>query len=245
MLALELGVVTGIQAQLAPVEMDDRCHDRVEKIAVVGDEQQRSGIPLQPLLEPEHGVEIEMVGRLIEQQQIRARHQRLRQVEPHAPPAREARHRLAVARRRKAQAGEQHRRARARTIAIDRLVTLMQFREQFAGGARIGLGVCQCVLHRAQLGIAVEHELDRRNSHCGSLLRHMPDDPRRWKRHVARVGIDFAAQQGEQRRFAAAVGPDQPDLVTRMDRERGAFEQALVAAREGEVSGADQRRSKS
>src|SRR5208282_2266022 len=80
MLTLELSVVTGIRSQLAPVEMDDRSHDRVEKIAVVGDEQQRSGIPLQPLLEPEHGVEIEMVGRLIEQQQIRARHQRLSQV---------------------------------------------------------------------------------------------------------------------------------------------------------------------
>ena len=66
--ALELGVVAAVDIELASIEMDDRRYDRVEKVAVVGDQQQRPRITLQPLFEPEHGVEIEMIRRLVEQQ---------------------------------------------------------------------------------------------------------------------------------------------------------------------------------
>ena len=66
--ALELGIVAAVDIELASIEMDDRRYDRVEKVAVVGDQQQRPRITLQPLFEPEHGVEIEMIRRLVEQQ---------------------------------------------------------------------------------------------------------------------------------------------------------------------------------
>ena len=65
--------------------MRDFGGDRVQKIAVVRDQQQRAGIMLEPTLEPEHGVEIEVIGGLVEQQEIGAAHQRLRQIEAHPP----------------------------------------------------------------------------------------------------------------------------------------------------------------
>ena len=71
---------------------------RVEKFAVVRDQQQRAGIALEPVFEPEHGVEIEVVGRLVEQQQVGAAHQRLGQIQAHAPAAGEFAHRRAFRR---------------------------------------------------------------------------------------------------------------------------------------------------
>ena len=77
--------------------MDDAVDDAVEEIAVVRDEQQRAGIAREPVLEPQHGIEVEVVGGLVEQQEVRAAHQRLREIEPHPPAAGESRDRIAVA----------------------------------------------------------------------------------------------------------------------------------------------------
>jgi hypothetical protein len=61
--------------------------DLVEELAIVRDQQQRARVPEQPLLQPQHRVEVEVVGRLVEQQQVRRRHQRAGQVQAHAPAA--------------------------------------------------------------------------------------------------------------------------------------------------------------
>ena len=114
-LALELRVVARVRLELLRVDVDDRVDDAVEEVAVVRDEEQRARIAGEPVLEPQHGVEVEMVGRLVEEQQVGAAHQRLREVEPHPPAAGEARHGIAVARGRKAEPGRAaSRRARAR-----------------------------------------------------------------------------------------------------------------------------------
>ncbi len=193
-LALELAVVAGIQAQLAAVEVHDGRDDGVEKIAIVRDQQQRARVTLQPLLEPQHGIEVEMVGRLVEQQQVGTRHERLREIEAHAPSPGESRHRIAVAGVRKTQAREQRRGAGARAVATARLVAMVQLRELLAGGSRVGLGVGERAPDRAQLGIAVEHEFDRRRGHRRRFLRHVRDHPGRRQRHLAGVGIKLAAQ---------------------------------------------------
>ncbi len=225
--------------------MDDRRDDRVEKIAVVRDQQQRSRVALQPLLEPEHGIEIEMVGRLVEQEQVRARHQRLRQVEPHAPAAGEACDRIAMTRRGESEAREQARGAGAGAVTGDRLVALMQLREMLPGSARMGFGVSQRALYGAELHVAVEHEFDRGGRHGRLLLRNMGDHPRWRQGHLARFGIDLAAKQREQRRLAAAVGADQPHPVSGVHGQRRVFEQALVAASQCKLAYSDQRNSKS
>ena len=61
--------------------------DRIEKIAVVGDEQQRTRIGGQPIFQPHHRIEVEVIGWLIEQQKIRTAHQCLREVQTHPPAA--------------------------------------------------------------------------------------------------------------------------------------------------------------
>ena len=67
------GVAAGPRGQAAAIELDDARRQRGEERAVVGDEQQRAGVPAQVLLEPADGVDVEVIGRLVEQQQIRLR----------------------------------------------------------------------------------------------------------------------------------------------------------------------------
>ena len=62
----------------------------VEKIAVVRNDDLRAGQVCQVVFQPQHGFQIQVVGRFVQQQQIGAAHQGLREVEPHPPAARKA-----------------------------------------------------------------------------------------------------------------------------------------------------------
>jgi hypothetical protein len=65
--------------QTTTVEFDDACRDALEKTPIVSDEHQRHPRRHQHFLQPFDGADVEMVGRLIEQQQLRRDSQRLRQ----------------------------------------------------------------------------------------------------------------------------------------------------------------------
>src|SRR6185436_15185776 len=64
-------IVALVGNALAAIEFEDPAGDVVEKIAVVGDDQDRAGIIAQMAFKPMHRFSIEMVRRLVEQQQIR------------------------------------------------------------------------------------------------------------------------------------------------------------------------------
>ena len=71
----------------AAVELEDARRDPVEHVAVVGDEHEPAGEAGQPLLEPGDGVEVEVVGRLVQDEQVALgavaqRHQRPGQRHP-------------------------------------------------------------------------------------------------------------------------------------------------------------------
>ena len=93
-LALEVGVMPGVTLELLVVDVDDDVNYAVEEIAVMRHDHQRALILLQPLLHPQDGIEVQMVGRFVEQQQVRRTHQCLREVEPHAPAAGETGYRI-------------------------------------------------------------------------------------------------------------------------------------------------------
>ena len=184
-----------------------------------------------------------MVGRLVEQQEVGAAHQRLREIEPHPPPAGKARDRIGLARVRKPEAGQQRRRARAGRVAPDRFEAVMQLGQRFAALVRVGVmggfGDGDRLLHVAQFAVAVLHEVDRRQVDRGRFLRDVGDGPGGGQRDVAGVGQELAANQREQARLAAAVRPDETDLVPRMHGERRTVQQPFRAAGEGEVGEAE------
>ena len=71
------------------MQVGDARHDGVEEVAVVRDEDHGVRVRAQVLLEPVAGVEVEMVGGLVEQQQVGPAEQQLGQRDAHLPAARE------------------------------------------------------------------------------------------------------------------------------------------------------------
>ena len=84
LLAQERGVVAGPRGELAAIELDDARGQPLEERAVVGHEQHGAGVVGEERLEPLDGLDVEVVGRLVEQQHVGRGHQRPRQ--QHAPP---------------------------------------------------------------------------------------------------------------------------------------------------------------
>ena len=80
-------VVAGVLKHRLLFDVDNFVDDRIEEIAIVGDQDQRPRVALQPLLQPDHRIKVEVVSRFIEQQQIGAADQRLREVKAHTPAA--------------------------------------------------------------------------------------------------------------------------------------------------------------
>jgi hypothetical protein len=159
-----------------------------------------------------------VIGRLVEQQQVRAAHQRLRQIEPHAPTARERSDRPRFVRSREAETVHESTSATARVITAERGVAGVQLAQCGAGIPRFSGG------HRcfglAQLGVAVHDELDRVALRGIHFLRDVRDD--QLGRHVeaAGIGLQLAEDQRQQARLTAAVRADDADLLTAIDRER-------------------------
>ena len=75
--------------QPARPQLGDVRGEPVEEPAVVADEDQAAGEALQEALEPNHGLEVEVVGRLVEQEHIRLLQQQAREDHPHLPAAAE------------------------------------------------------------------------------------------------------------------------------------------------------------
>ena len=73
------GEAAGVRAQYAAIEFDDAVGDVVEKAAVVGNHHDAAVKLLQQAFQPQNRVDIEVVGRLVEQQNIGLLHPSLRQ----------------------------------------------------------------------------------------------------------------------------------------------------------------------
>jgi hypothetical protein len=193
---LEGRVVAGVEREFCRLDVRDVGDAAVEEVAVVRHHQQRAAVIRQPLFEPDHGVEVEVVGRFVEQQQVGAGDQRLGEVQAHAPAAGEFAHRpfeIGVA---ETEAGEQRRGACPRTPAADILHAGVQFGDGFAGMCIFGCS--QRTFDRAQFGVAVEHAFDGGGVQRRGFLGYRGDAPGRGNFAVAALRRQFAAQQREQ-----------------------------------------------
>ncbi|CUI62666.1 Uncharacterised protein [Achromobacter sp. 2789STDY5608621] len=192
----EVAVAAAVAHQLGVIEMQDGLGHRVQELGVVGDQHDGAGIGGQPFLQPQHGVQVQVVGGLVQQQQLGRRHQRARQRQAHAPAAGEARHRLAPFGRLEAQAGQQlfGARGRAPGAGLDqRRLDLGDLRALVVGE----FGAAR--LQRAQRGVAVDDEFTRGAVVGVQFLFDAGDAPAGRQRQVAGVQVQRAGQQREQR----------------------------------------------
>ena len=91
-------VAAGINRELAALEMKDRADRAVEQVAIVADDQDGVGVAAQIAFEPDRPFEVEIVGRLVEQQQLGLEKQDGGQGNPHTPATRIDPARLALRR---------------------------------------------------------------------------------------------------------------------------------------------------
>ena len=82
-----LAVVADVVGQFPQVDVGDARDDGIEEVAVVRNENHRVGIGAKIFLEPVASLEVEMVGRLVEQQQVRSSEQELGERDSHLPAA--------------------------------------------------------------------------------------------------------------------------------------------------------------
>ena len=219
-------VIARPTGHLAAVDLDDAGRQRAQEFAVVGDEHHAAAEVLQEFLEPGDRLDIQMVGRLVQQQHVRRLHQRL--AEQHAP--------LHAARERrefdiggKLQARDHFLHAPLQLPAVP------GFDARLHLGQRAGvdvMGMAEAVVlreQRAQLaqtgGDDIEHQARHRLRH---FLRETGDLAAEGA-HLAIVRADLPGHQPHQGGFAGAVAADDADALVGFDGEIDLFEQERTA----------------
>ena len=219
-LLLERGVGSLVERQLAAIEMQDLVDRGVEQVAVVADDDHGARIVRQMVLEPQRALEIEIVGGLVQQQEIGGGEQGCGEGHPHAPAAGKFLTRPRLVGGRKSQAAEDRSRPGRRRMGVD----VDQPGLDFGDPVRIvgGIGFRQ---QRVALQIGLQHHLDQAFRPVRGFLGKAADTPARRNADTAGFGRQFAADRGKQRRFADAVAADEADARARHDLGRAVVDE--------------------
>ena len=153
----EIVVVAGIDLQLLEIEIGDVRAHLIQEMPVVADDDHGGVVVVERPFEPADRVDVEIVGRLIEQQHVRPREQRLRQQHAQFQARGHLAHRSVVARLGNAGIGEDAARARLGIVAAvlrEHAFELRRLHVILVGGVRIGIDAV-ALLHRLpQLRVA-------------------------------------------------------------------------------------------
>ncbi len=153
----ERAVVAGVELQLSGLDVHRVGGGLVEKIAVVRDQHQGAGEPIQKPFQPQQGVEVQVVGGLIEEQQVRWLHQRAGQGRAHTLSTGERRKGPGVQFRGDAKAGEDGGRPTFQPVAVDQLELGVEFGQQ--GAILRDLGSLDALVQGVGLKIAAHGDV--------------------------------------------------------------------------------------
>src|SRR6185437_3588528 len=176
----------------------------LQEIAIVADQEERESRVLQQLFEPEDAFDIEMIGRLIEQQQIGFGYELACDGETFLPAAGEGFDRLLEVL--EAHPTQKSHRARFALMFIERL---------------FGEGVDDDLLNRFAGGESI-------------FLRHISEAKLPAHRELAFIGLLEAGDDFQQRRFSRAVGTNEASAVFIIEADGNAIEQKSPAEGFGE-----------
>ncbi len=186
--------------------MQDVVDRVVEQLAVVADHQGGARIALQPRLQPQRAFQVEIVGRLVQQQQVGLGEQGGGQRHAHTPAAGELRHRPAQVGVGETQAAEDFRRPGRGCVGPDLEQPAVDLAQALGrGGLQLGQQV-------GALLVGGQDGVQQRHGRCGVFLRHRGDAARARGEDVARERRQFAQDQLEQGGLAHAVAADQAHL---------------------------------
>ncbi len=248
-LLLQVGLVAaGVEVDRPVPQLGDLPHGDVEEVAVVRDEHEGVGVGAEIVLEPVARFEIEMVGGLVEQQEVGLLEQELRQCDAHLPAAGEV---LGAARPvflRKTEAGEDHADPGLERVAVHVAEVRFEPRVPAAGGLVFGIvrrqrgELLERALHLALHFTEAVEDGEALFEHGApgqlqAVLRQVAGGDSLLHGALAGVERFESGEDAHERRFARAVGADQADAVLRRDEPGDVFEDDL---RTEALAGADE-----
>jgi hypothetical protein len=229
-----LGVVAFEHREAAAIQFDDAFRHAVEKTPIVGHHHQRTRERVERLFQPLDRIDVEVVGRLVEQQQIRFGHECSRKRHSFAQTARQSPDRgLRV----ESESRQRRIDPRFRTPSVAGLEGGLQFGQVRERGVGVYSSVAKVsgsmvvvhdrVAHRSQpIGDGFEHCRVSRKRRFLQDTRNL--EPRRTPdRPVVRRKL--ARDDREQRRLSRAVAPDEPDPIAALDDQARPVEQSDMA----------------
>ena len=212
---------------LTPVEFQDPAGDVVQKIAVVGYGDDRARIALEVLLQPLHRLRIQVIGRLVQQQDVRFLDQQPAQ--RHAPALAPREHVDLRLRRRAAERVHRHLQLALELPAVAGLDLVLQFRLLLQ--QRIHLVRAHLLREPAADGLIfgqephhpgaalLHHLLDGLLGIHLRLLLQQPHGVALGKRDLSQMVLLHPGNDPQERALARAVEAEDPDLGAVEERQ--------------------------
>jgi hypothetical protein len=223
-----------------PVDLQDRRRDLLQEDPVVGHRQHGPAVGAQPFLQPPHGLEVQVVGGFVEQEQFGPRGEDARQCETGLLTARQGPERPVPGEPAHAEPVQRGVHAGVRLVPAALLVGGQQVAVRVELlGCRVGetgLGLPDPPLQGAQVGEGgvdgVLHGAGRREREG---LGEVADATGETDRDVTGVGPVDAGEESQQGRLPGSVLADDSDPLAGADGEGDLVEDGPYAVRLGDV----------
>ena len=241
----ELAVVPLVRLARARFHVQDVRADRVEECTIVRHDDHRLVGVVEPLLKPGRGVEVEVVGRFVEEQQVGGRDELRREADAPALAARERRHESRL-RLLGVEAESLEHRVDARVIDVaaevgEALLVVPEPLEELVGDALAQLTqldrlLGDALLERDDLAPRRCARLpDRGRALEGAVLVEQGVPESRLARDAPDGGLEVTGDELEDRRLAGAVAPDDAPPLTLGDGEGDVLEELGRAEGDADV----------
>ncbi len=227
-------VVARIELEAGGGQLGHRRDHAVQEVAVVGDDDHRAVVRVQVALEPAEGLEIEVVRRLVEEEERRALEQEPRERRPHPPAPRELAERAREVRLPEAEPAQDDPRLRLEPVAAERLEAMLEVavpRGQRLVRRRVEAGgqVLELPLDLPDFREAGQHLAEDRAARLpGGLLGEVADRRLARPADASGVGRLDSRQDPAERGLADAVRPDQADALAPAELPRDLAEQHAI-----------------
>ena len=228
------------------VQLPNLGGDPIEEDAVVRDDDQTAAEVLEVILQPLHRRQIEVVGRLVEEEQRRIGQEERRERGPHPPSARELGERAVLLRDGEAEAGEHAARLRLERVLVVELQVMLQLARAIEQPLHLRIGgidrgdvavePVQLLAHLEEVAVRFERAIEHRALELlRSLLRQIAESGPLRQDARAALGRDLPEHDPQQRRLAGAVRPDERHPVARADHPVEIVEEHARADRVADV----------
>ena len=240
----KFAVVAAVTCQLGAVDLQRDVGDGVQKLAVMADDDHRACVFFEPGFEPHQRIQVQVVGGLVQQQQVRRAHQRASELQPHTPAAGKTVDRAVKLMRLKAQPQDQRLGARlcivvacVSQVGVDLRNGHAMLRVVVAGVAVFELQALRVQFR--QSGVARQNE--GRGGFVGlrHVLGHLGHAPLLGNGEIAAVFVQRAIEQGKQGGFACAIAPHQADFFTGVECDGDVVQQHLGAPAQDDIFESD------